>query len=95
MTLKRTGEETHIFLLNVRRITLFDEPVLPVDNGVTGQYPDGFEPGAVDGFVLRRGDGKEFGEFHLVGYGDIRIFREDAVMLHREEGEFTFQRSGF
>ena len=61
MPFKGTGKETQIILLDVRRIVLFDEPVLFVYDAVIGQHLYRLVPSGMYRFVFGCRDGKQFG----------------------------------
>ena len=92
MPFKGTGEETEVVPLDVGRVVLLDEPVLPVHDAVIRQYLYRFRPCRVDGLVFVPRHREEFGQFHLIGYRNIRVLADDAVVFHRQNRKLAFQR---
>lgn len=95
MPFKGTGEETEVVPLDVGRVVLLDEPVLPVHDAVIRQYLYRFRPCRVDGLVFVPRHREEFGQFHLIGYRNIRVLADDAVVFHRQNRKLAFQRGAF
>ena len=92
MAFKGTGKETQIILLDVRRIVLFNEPVLFVYDTVIRQHLDCLVPSGMYRFVFGCRDGEQFGQFHPERHCYIGIFGNDAPVLHREQWKLVFQR---
>ena len=76
-------------------VSLLDEEVLLVDDRVIRQHLQGFEPSAVQRFVLLARKGEEFGQRDAVGCGDVGELGDDAVVLDPQQREFRFQGRGF
>ena len=95
MPFKGTGKETQIILLDVRRIVLFDEPVLFVYDAVIGQHLYRLVPSGMYRFVFGCRDGKQFGLFHPERHRYVGIFGNDAAVFHREQWKLVFQRGSF
>ena len=95
MTLVGAGKETPLFPVVRGRIPLLDEEILLVDDGIIGQPLQGFEPSAVQRFVLLAREGEEFGQRDAVGRRDVGELRDDAVVLDFQQREFRFQGRGF
>ena len=64
-----------------RHVSLLGKEVLLVDDGVIRQHLQGFEPCAVQRFVLLARKGEEFGQRDAVGCGDVGELGDDAVVL--------------
>ena len=90
-----TGEKAPLGALLRSRISLLDKEVLLVDDGIVRQHLQGFEPCAVQRFVLLAREGEEFGQRDAVGRGDVGELRDDAVVLDLQKREFRFQGRGF
>ena len=86
---KTAGEEAHTVLVQFRLIPFTDKPVLLVQDAVVGQHLDSLAPAAVNGLVLGRGHGVEFGQRHLIADGDVRILGDDAAVLHSQQGQLV------
>ena len=95
MAFKGTGKETQIILLDVRRIVLFDEPVLLMRNAVIRQHFNSFVPSGMYRFIFGSRHGEQFGQFHPERHCDVGIFGNDAAIFHREQGKLVFQRGSF
>ena len=89
------GEEAHALPACVGAVPLLHVPVLLVQHRVVGQHLYRLAPRGMDGLVLLRRDGIDLRQFHLEGGGNVRVLRDDAAVLHREQGEAAFQRGGF
>ena len=95
VTLVGAGEKAPLGAVLRSRIPLLDEEVLLVDDGVVRQHLQGFEPCAVQRFVLLAREGEKFGQRDAVGRGDVGELRDDAVVLDAQQREFRFQGRGF
>ena len=95
MTFVGTCEKAPLGTLLRSRVSFFDKEVLFVDDGVIRQHFQGFEPSAVQRFVLLARKGEEFGQRDAVGCGDVGEFGDDAVVLDPQQREFRFQGRGF
>ena len=89
------GEEAHALLAEVGAVPFLHVPVLLVQHRMVGQYLDCLAPRGVDALVFLRRDGIDLRKLHLEGGGDVRVFRDDAPVFHRKQGEAAFQRGGF
>ena len=88
-------EETPLGAVLRGLVSLLDKEVLLVDDGVVRQHLQGFEPCAVQCFVLLAREGEEFGQDDAVGRGDVGELRDDAVVLDFQKRKFRFQGRGF
>ena len=95
MTLVGAREKAPLGAVLRSLVSLLDKEVLLVDDGVVRQHLQGFEPCAVQRFVLLAREGKEFGQRDAVGRGDVGELRDDAVVLDSQKREFRFQGRGF
>ena len=95
MPFKGTGKETQIILLDVRRIVLFDEPVLFVYDAVIGQHLYRLVPSGMYRFVFSSRDGEQFRQFHPERHRYVGIFGNDAAVFHREQWKLVFQCGSF
>ena len=95
MTLVGTREKAPLGAVVRSRIPLLDKEILLVDDGVVRQNFQGFEPCAVQRFVLLAREGEEFGQRNAVGCRDVGEFGDDAVVLDAQQREFRFQCRGF
>ena len=95
MTLVGTGEKAPLGALLRCHVSLLDEEILLVDDGVVRQHLQGFEPCAVQRFVLLAREGEEFGQRDAVSRGDVGELGDDAVVLDAQQREFRFQGRGF
>ena len=95
MQLERTVQTAHPVFLRVGPVILFQEPVLAVDDGMAGQYPDGLPSCAVHGLVIVGGEGEDLRQADLEADGHVRVLGEDAPFLHGQDRKLTFQRCGF
>ena len=75
--------------MQFRLVLLTDKPVLLMYDAVVGQHLDGLAPAAVNGLILGRRHGVEFGQCHLVADGDVGILGDDAAVLHGQQGQFV------
>ena len=89
------GEKAPLGALLRSRVSFFDKEVLLVDDRVIRQHSQGFEPCAVQRFVLLAREGEEFGQRNAVGCRDVGEFGDDAVVLDAQQREFRFQCRGF
>ena len=95
MPLETAAEETDAVLADVRLVALLHEEILLVHDAVVRQHLDRFRPGGVHRLVLGTGQCEKFGQFHLIGYGDVRVLADDAAILHGQQRELAFQRGCF
>ena len=95
MTLVGTREKAPLGTVVRSLVSLLDKEILLVDDGVIRQHLQGFEPCAVQRFVLLAREGEEFGQRDAVGRGDVGEFGDDAVVLDTQQREFRFQGRGF
>ena len=95
VALVRAGEKAPLGAVLRRRVSFFDKEVLFVDDGVVRQHLQGFEPCAVQRFVLLAREGEEFGQRDAVSRGDVGELGDDAVVLDAQQREFRFQGRGF
>ena len=95
MTLVGTREKAPLGAVVQSLVSLLDEEVLFVDDGVIRQHLQGFEPCTVQRFVLLAREGEEFGQQDAVSRGDVGELGDDAVVLDPQQGEFRFQGRGF
>ena len=95
MTLVGTREKAPLGTVVRSLVSLLDKEILLVDDGVIRQHFQGFEPCAVQRFVLLAREGEEFGQRDAVGRGDVGEFGDDAVVLDTQQREFRFQGRGF
>ena len=93
--LEAAAEEAQVILADVRPVALFHEEVLLVHDAVVRQHLDRFRPGGMHGLVLGTCQREEFGQFHPVCHGDVRILADDAAVLHGQQRELAFQRGCF
>ena len=91
MQFERTIQKAHPVFMRVGPVILFQEPVLAVDDGMAGQYPDGLPSCAVHGLVIVGGEGEDLRQADLEADGHVRILGEDASPFDREDRELTFQ----
>ncbi len=95
MELEAAVQESRLLLAGTRPVPLLQEPVLAVDDGMAGQYPDRLPSCAVHGLVIGGGEGEDFRQADLEPDGHVRVLGEDAPVLDGEKGELTFQGGRF
>ena len=95
VSLKGTAQETEVFLLKLRCVTLLNEEVLLVYDTVVRQDLDRLGPCRVYRLILRLCDGEEFGKLHTISDRDVGILADDAVVLNRQNRELAFEGSCF
>ena len=62
---------------------------------VFGQDFYRFRPRRMNCFVFGIGYGKQFGQFHTVGYRYIRVFTDNTVVFDRQQRKLTFDSRRF
>ena len=95
MPLETAAEETQVILADIGTVAFLDEEVLLVNDAVVRQHLDRLGPCRMDGLVFRLREREEFGQFHPVGHGDVRVLADDAPVLHGQQRKLAFQRSCF
>ncbi len=95
MPLEAAAEKTQVVLANVGTVAFLDEEVLLVHDAVVRQHLDRFRPCRMDRLVFRLCEREKFGQFHLIGHGNVRILADDTPVLYREQRKFAFQRRCF
>ena len=76
-------------------ITLLDEEVLLVDDGVVREDLQRLDPGGVQRLVLLGRQGEELRERHAEGGRHVGELREDAVALDGQQREFRLKGRSF
>lgn len=76
-------------------VTLLDEEVLLVDDGVVREDLQRLDPGGVQRFVLFGRQGEELRECHAEGGRHVSELREDAVPLDGQQREFRLEGRSF
>ena len=76
-------------------VTLLDEEVLLVDDGVVREDLQGLDPGGVQHLVLLSRQGKELRERHAEGGRYVGELRKDAVPLDGQQREFRLKGRSF
>ena len=82
MPLETAAQKAQVFLADIRLVSLFNEEVLLVYDTVVRQNLYRFCPGGVHGLVLGTCQREQFGQFHPVCHGDVRILADDAAVLY-------------
>ena len=95
MELEAAVKESQLLPVGACPVALLKEPVLTVDDGMAGQYPDGLPSCAVHGLVIVGGEGEDLRQADLEADGHVRVLGEDAPVLDGEKGELTFQGGRF
>lgn len=76
-------------------VTLLDEEVLLVDDGVVREDLQSLDPGGVQRLVLLGRQGEELRERHAEGGRHVGELREDAVPLDGQQREFRLEGRSF
>ena len=87
MKLEAAVQESQLLSVGTCPVAFLQEPVLTVDDGMAGQYPDGL--------VIVGGKGEALRQADLEADGHVRVLGEDAPVLDSEKGELTFQGGRF
>ena len=95
MKLEAAVQESRLLPVGACPVALLQEPVLTVDDGMAGQYPDGLRSCAVHGLVIIGGEGEDLRQAYLEADGHVRVLGEDAPILYGKKGELTFQGGRF
>jgi len=95
MKLEAAVQESQLLSVGTCPVAFLQEPVLAVDDGMAGQYPDGLPSCAVHGLVIVGGEGEDLRQADLEADGHVRVLGEDAPVLDSEKGELTFQGGRF
>lgn len=95
MPLERPAQKAQIVFPDVGTVSLPDEDVLLMHHGIVRKYLYGFEPYAVQRFVLLLRDGKQLGKRDLERCRDVGVFGEDAVVLDLSDRKLPLEGFGF
>ena len=95
MELEAAVKESQLLPVGACPVALLKEPVLTVDDGMAGQYPNGLPSCAVHGLVIVGGEGEDLRQADLEADGHVRVLGEDAPVLDGEKGKLTFQGGRF
>ena len=95
VTLIGPGEKRALGLGIGGFVTLLDEKVLLVDDGVVRENLQRLDPGGVQRLVLLGRQGEELRERHAEGGRYVGELREDAVPLDGQQREFRLEGRSF